>query len=145
MVRSFLRKEQDPNFSVVKDPVRRGTPMQWRIVQGREVYSLVYDDEIAAVICVAYCNEVPVAFEDLENVNLLTNPTIAIPYTVWSLKHGFGRSIIFETIKTIKEASPEITRVVTLSPKTEMAYRFHIGNGAVQISSNAESDNYEYK
>ena len=38
----------------------------------------------------------------------------------------------------------EIQRFVTLSPKTDMAHRFHIGNGAGILRENASTINYEY-
>ena len=142
MVTSYLRQERDPMFCVMGDPVRVGLGMLWRISEGREVFSLVYNDEIMAVICVAFVSVVPTELVDVEGT--YENPTIAVPYTVWSLKRGFGRSIVFDTIGHIKATRPEIVRVVTLSPKTETAFRFHTGNGARQISRNAESDNYEY-
>ena len=38
-----------------------------------------------------------------------------------------------------------VNRLVTLSPKTEMAKRFHEKNGAELVSENEESYNFEYK
>jgi hypothetical protein len=49
-----------------------------------------------------------------------------------------------QTVEQIKEKFPTITRFVTLSPKTEMARRFHHKNGAVTFRENQESVNYEY-
>jgi hypothetical protein len=37
-----------------------------------------------------------------------------------------------------------IKRFVTLSPKTEMAKRFHLKNGAIVFRENEETVNYEY-
>jgi len=36
-------------------------------------------------------------------------------------------------------------RFVTLSPKTEMARKFHHSNGAITLSENEVTDNYEYR
>ena len=35
-------------------------------------------------------------------------------------------------------------KIITMSPKTEMAQKFHESNGAVLIQSNEESNNFEY-
>jgi hypothetical protein len=43
------------------------------------------------------------------------------------------------------ESKPEITRFITLSPKTEMAKRFHTKNGAGVYRENDETVNYEYE
>ena len=37
-----------------------------------------------------------------------------------------------------------IKRVVTLSPKTEMARRFHLRNGAREVGVNVVTANFEY-
>ena len=41
-------------------------------------------------------------------------------------------------------ADPMTDRLVTLSPKTKMARRFHLNNGAVLLKENKYTDNYEY-
>ena len=56
-----------------------------------------------------------------------------------------GQHIVtMQTVAQIKERFPTITRFVTLSPKTEMAKRFHTKNGATTFRENSESVNYEY-
>lgn len=141
---TFLRQERCLEFDISKDPVRPELDMEFRTMGSREVYSLVYKDEVVAVICIAYCVEPPTTVQELDDWGVNAPEYIAVPYTVWSLKHGFGRSIIMETIKHIKATKPDVTRVVTLSPKTEMARRFHMANGAKHIASNAKSNNFEY-
>ena len=44
----------------------------------------------------------------------------------------------------LSKNKPEIQRYVTLSPKTEMAKRFHMRNGAVVFRENEDTVNYEY-
>ena len=39
----------------------------------------------------------------------------------------------------------QITRVVTLSPLTDMARKFHLRNGAVELQVNTTSQNFEYE
>jgi hypothetical protein len=50
-----------------------------------------------------------------------------------------------QTVDQIKEQFPTVTRFVTLSPKTEMARRFHHKNGAVTLRENEDTVNYEYQ
>ena len=71
-------------------------------------------------------------------------PTTAVFYTIWSYAPGAGRNLIFEAVDYIKTTYPSIRRFVTLSPKTEMAKRFHIKNGAITFRENQETVNYEY-
>ena len=49
-----------------------------------------------------------------------------------------------ETVVSIKQHYPSIKNFVTLSPKTEMARRFHLKNGARVMRENADTVNYEY-
>jgi hypothetical protein len=53
--------------------------------------------------------------------------------------------LIFDAVEYIKENKKEIKRFVTLSPKTDMARRFHTRNGAIVFRDNPETVNYEYK
>ena len=123
------------------DPVRPGIAADWRIAHGREVYTLVneHQNETQAVICVAYCDEVPTCEADMNR----TGKDIAVFYTVWSYIQGAGRTIVnqvFEHIHTTKQCK----RYVTLSPLTEMAERFHIKNGATLLERHATAQNFEY-
>ena len=38
-----------------------------------------------------------------------------------------------------------LTRLVTLSPLTEMAENFHLKNGAIKLRVNEATQNFEYK
>ena len=69
---------------------------------------------------------------------------IAIAYTVWSKKKGGGKLIVKEVYKMIKKSN-HLNRLVTLSPLTEMARKFHLRNGAVELQVNEETQNFEYK
>ena len=143
----MIRIEHNLSFPYISDdPVRPELSMTFRTQDGREVYALYNEDNtIKSIICVAYTDKIPTTVKELEKYSL--NPDhahIAIFYTVWSYQKGAGREIIFTIYDHLKIYRPNIKRFVTLSPKTEMAYKFHIGNGAVQIGNNKESDNYEY-
>ena len=108
---------------------------------GREVYALRENDEITAVICVAYMDEVPTCEQDMKWPGI----DIAVFYTVWSYKKGAGRKIVLDTAKHIKKVHTNIKRFVTLSPLTEMAERFHLRNGATPISKTSYAQKFEYK
>ena len=47
-------------------------------------------------------------------------------------------------IKLIKKTY-HLNRLITLSPLTEMARKFHLSNGAVQIQVNETTQNFEYE
>lgn len=123
------------------DPVRPHLAADWRMRSGREVYALKEDNEITAVICVAYMDEVPTCEQDMKWPGI----DVAVFYTVWSYKKGAGRKIVLETAKHIKKVHTNIKRFVTLSPLTEMAERFHIRNGATLLAKHPYAQNFEYK
>jgi len=74
-----------------------------------------------------------------------SNPNVAVFYTIWSYAPGAGRKLIFDAVSHIKENNEHIKRFVTLSPKTELAKRFHLKNGAIVYRENDETVNYEYQ
>ncbi len=125
------------NLHWTEDPVRPELSREFRHTAGREVFT-----NDGAIICVAYCNDVPKTVEDLTTMIGLNH---AIFYTVWSRRPGHGRLLVTDLWKSMLMTRPWIERFVTLSPKTQMAWNFHIKNGAVLLSRNEESDNYEYK
>ena len=125
---------------IEKDPVRPHISKEWRTRSGREVYVLERDKEIAAVICVAYTDEVPTNENDMKWVGTNT----AVFYTVWSYKPGAGREIVNGVAERIKAQRPWVRRFVTLSPLTEMARKFHLRNGAQEVASGLVAVNFEY-
>ena len=129
-------------FNVNEDPVRGELPLDFRLSSGRSVYVLATEFYESA-ICVAFTEKVPTTVDELD---YLTNEdgSIAVFYTVWSKVPRAGRELVFAVSDYIKEQFPHIERCVTLSPKTKMAYRFHISNGAKLIQKNTDTDNYEY-
>ena len=118
------------------DPVRPNIDPQWRITPPREVYAI---DNIAG-LCVAFTNSIPISEMDL--VCRIHTGNIAVFYTVWSKEKGMGRKILFEVLDILKKR--KYTKYITLSPKTEMAKRFHFSNGAALLQENHDSYNFEY-
>ena len=133
----------DPLLELIKDdPVRPEIPIAARVcTDSAEVFVLIKDSGPAAVTCVRYTQDVPGSVSELNDTDV---PKVAVFYTIWSYTPGAGRALIRQAQAHIQLARPDITRFVTLSPKTEMARRFHIKNGAVIFRENADTVNYEY-
>ena len=138
-----IRSLTDSFFSLLnQDPVRPHIPHTQRIGDSKDIFVLRDDENKAkAITCVSYQNLIPTTESELF---LNENADTAVFYTIWSYVPGAGRTLIFDAVKHIKETKPEIKRFVTLSPKTEMAKRFHHKNGAITYRENQESVNYEY-
>ena len=134
------------NIDVSEDPVRPELTLGWRITNGRKIYGLQYENNIEAIICIAYTNDVPTSVRELDMMSELAylkkDEKVAIAYTVWSRKRGAGKEIVNKMIDYAKDRG--INRVVTLSPLTPMATHFHISNGAKQIGINDNTQNFEY-
>lgn len=130
------------NF-ISQDPVRPTIPVLQRIGSNKDVFVLRdTDDSVSAVTCVSYQQVIPTAESELFEVDV--QPKVAVFYTIWSYKPGAGRQLILDTVNYIKENNSSIERFVTLSPKTEMARKFHLKNGARVLQENTETVNYEY-
>ena len=125
------------------DPVRPEIPATDRVNQNSRIYMLKDGDQTRAVTCVKFMDDIPAAVDDL--VELVGSATCAVFYTIWSYTAGAGRELIVEAQKSIKEEFPGIQTYVTLSPKTEMARRFHLKNGAGIYRENSTTVNYIYK
>ena len=134
------------DIDVSEDPVRPELDLNWRLSNDRKIYGLKYKDDVEAIVCVAYTNEVPTTVKELDYMSQAAKQsgTVAVAYTVWSRKRGAGRKIINKLLEFIKEQL-YITQLVTLSPLTPMATHFHIKNGAKLININSTSQNFEYK
>ena len=125
-----------------KDPVRPGLNVEFRTKAGREVFGLRGEDgEYKAFMCIAYTTDVP---KNIVSMGVLTSVdgNIAVPYTVWSYQKGAGREIINQALLLMEENN--ISRVVTLSPLTEMARNFHLRNDAIELQVNETTANFEY-
>lgn len=141
---TLIHDLSNPLLEYIKDdPIRPEIPVESRITKFKFVSSLVTDDKPRAIVCVSLHDFVPSSVSDL----LLEPevPTTAIFYTIWSYSPGAGVELLRETVAQIVAQFPTIERFVTLSPKTELARRFHHKNGAVTFRENEDTVNYEYK
>ena len=119
------------------DPVRKNIPYEWRVNgPNREIFHL----EEKAVICVAHLEGIPTTEVELMEYGW---GTFSIFYTVWSKEKGLGRQIIIDTWNLLKSQNFN-NRYVTMSPKTEMAMKFHLRNGAILLQENPTTNNFEY-
>tara|TARA_B100000989_G_scaffold272353_1_gene229711 strand:+ start:288 stop:887 length:600 start_codon:yes stop_codon:yes gene_type:complete len=135
------------------DPVRPELNNEFRTSYGRKIFGVKYQNEIHAVMCFAFTNQIPKTVDELESFSkdaFLQSANrdqnvgkIAIAYTVWSKKKGGGKLIVKEVYKMIKKSN-HLNRLVTLSPLTEMARNFHLRNGAIELQVNDETQNFEY-
>jgi hypothetical protein len=134
----------DDLVTLIKDdPVRPEIPLSDRVNSNSRIYMLKDGDQTLAVTCVKFLETIPSAVDDL--VIMIGSATTAVFYTIWSYTAGSGRELIVETQKSIQSEFPEIQTYVTLSPKTEMARRFHLKNGARELRENVDTINYIYK
>ena len=137
-----------------EDPVRPELDNVFRRSYGRKIYGVKYQKEVHAVMCFAYTNKIP---KNVDELNKFSHDAflqsaqrdqnvgqIAVAYTVWSKKKGGGKLIVEEVFKKIKKSN-HLNRLVTLSPLTEMASKFHSKNGAKLLQINETTQNFEYK
>ena len=141
--------------NINEDPIRPELDVKFRTSYGRKIFGVKYKKEICAIMCFGFTNDIP---KTIEEFDLMTKDAhlqsaswrnenigkIAIAYTVWSKKKGGGKLIVKEVFNKIKKSN-HLNRLVTLSPLTDMAYKFHIKNGAKLISVNETTQNFEYK
>ena len=141
--------------NISEDPVRPELDNIFRTSYGRKIYGVKFKDEIYAVMCFAFTDDIPKSVEELDLFsqdaflkNVQRDPDkvgrIAIAYTVWSKKKGGGKLIVKEVYKMIKKSN-HLNRLVTLSPLTDMARKFHLRNGAEELQVNETTQNFEYK
>jgi hypothetical protein len=141
----IINNLQDELLKLIKDdPVRPEIPAEQRVNENSRIYVLENEQgEPLAVTCVKFLSEIPATVDELAKAAVKTNT--AVFYTIWSYAAGAGRQLIEEAQAQIKQETPEVETFVTLSPKTEIARRFHHKNGAETYRENADTVNYLYK
>lgn len=142
------------NINTNEDPVRPELDLEFRTSYGRKIYGIKDDSgEVAAIMCFAFTDKVPTSVEEMDILSRDAamqavhragqQGSIAIAYTVWAKQKGGGKHIVNEVYKMIKKSS-HLNRLVTLSPLTKMAERFHLKNGAKLLQINETTQNFEY-
>ena len=143
MLHTITTITEDLETLIKDDPVRPEIPVTKRVNENSRIYMLRDGDQTHAVTCVKFLDVIPAAVDDL--AELVGSATTAVFYTIWSYTAGAGRELIVEAQKSIRQEFPSIDTYVTLSPKTEMARRFHLKNGAGVYRENSDTINYIYK
>jgi hypothetical protein len=133
-----------PDPVLLEDPVRPGIWPEERVSLTRDVWALIEDKQLAAILCVAYKDMIPTTEEELMNRSDSWKGDNAILYSIWSYHKGAGSKLVREYLEWVRIPGSSINRVVTMSPKTEMARNFHYKNGARLLQANEDTVNYEY-
>ncbi|MDA8940539.1 hypothetical protein N9H34_00250 [bacterium] len=147
-MRNFVHLTEEQIAPYIKDdPVRPHLSAEFRTRGRNKAFALVEDTEVLAIVCCALTFGVPTEEKDLTSKE--GHEMVVSPYTVWSYKKGAGRQIIECLLRFVQQEHQEISksywpRIVTLSPKTEMAENFHLKNGAKKIGDNETTNNFEY-
>ena len=143
-----------PYIDVTEDPVRPELDLAFRQAYGRKIYGIKdEEDDIAAVMCFAFTHGIPKSVEEMDTMSRDAamqaihragqQGSIAIAYTVWAKKKGGGKHMVNEVYKMIKQSN-HLNRLITLSPLTDMARKFHLKNGAKEVQVNLTTQNFEY-
>jgi hypothetical protein len=156
----------DHAYLIEDDPIRPKLfkDNSVRFEEPFHVYAEVNDEtgEIAAVVCTIICRFVPqdeyqiklVAMgktkeieEQLREREALHGElgVVLCPYSIWSYQKGHGRKLINNLLEVAPVMHPEIDAVITMSPHTDTAMKFHLRNGAGIFATNTECVNYEYE
>jgi hypothetical protein len=138
-----LRTLDDPLTRVVQDdPVRPHIPLEQRINDAAEILILRAGEEVLAATCWQWLSDVPQDEQDL--ISMGKDHNVAVFYTIWSYSPGAGQRLIKAAAEWLLKDFPDLKSIVTLSPQTKMAERFHLKNGAVVHQTNDTSVNYKY-
>jgi len=138
-----IRDINDPLVKVIADdPVRPHIPLEQRINDAAEIMILKAGEEILAATCMQWLSDIPQDEQDL--INMGKDKNTAVFYTIWSYSPGAGQRLIKQAAEWLLKDYPAIQNIVTLSPQTKMAERFHHKNGAKTLRTNETSVNYQY-
>ena len=133
-----------PSLWESSDPVRPELDVEFKTSLGRGVFGLKGSDgKWKAFLCFARTFLIPKDVQELDQLTRIDG-NIIVPYTVWSHEKGAGRTIINQVLSRISNTDMGVDRVVTLSPLTEMARKFHLRNNATEFRINSTTVNFEY-
>lgn len=138
-----IRKLTDPLVRLIKDdPVRPHIPLEQRINDAAEILILKAGEEVLAATCIQWLDDIPACEQDL--IDMGHDHHVAVFYTIWSYSPGAGANLLKQAAAWLLQDYPNIQSIVTLSPQTVMAQRFHLKNGATVRRQNKTSVNYQY-
>ena len=138
-----IKDINDPLTRVIlDDPVRPHIPLDQRINDAAEILILRAGEEILAATCMQWLKDVPEDEQDL--IDMAKDRNIAVFYTIWSYAPGAGAKLLQTAAEWLRRDHKDLKGIVTLSPQTAMAERFHLKNGAKIRKTNRDTVNYEY-
>lgn len=138
-----IKDLNDPFVKVIKDdPVRPHIPLEQRVNDLAEILILKAGEEVLAATCMQWLKDIPEDEDDLKE--LAESHDVAVFYTIWSYAPGAGAKLLQEAAAWLRQEYQDIKAIVTLSPQTDMARKFHLKNGAKIRRENSTSVNYEY-
>jgi hypothetical protein len=139
-----IKDVNHPLTRVIKDdPVRPHIPIEQRVNEYSEIMALTDADRVLAVTCMSWLGDIPTSEQDL--LAWPKQQSIAVFYTIWSYSPGAGAELLrLASQKLLAEYPDQIRGIVTLSPPTEVARRFHLRNGAHEYRRNTDTVNYGY-
>jgi hypothetical protein len=122
------------------DPVRPNISPKCKVSPFGRVYMWLEYKKIGAVVCCSYRFNIPKTERELLQVeNYNQDGMKVILFSIWSYEKGCGQKLVQSILARYRE-----DRVITMSPKTEMARQFHLKNGAKVLQVNRTTVNYEY-
>lgn len=144
-LKEHKKMDSDILLQLAYDPIRSNIHPSLKFGYNKSVFTLEHEGKVVAVCCVALLDFIPIEEEELfygDNTSL----DIAVLYSIWStnVKPGCAAILVAKLHKYLKLVY-YVRRIVTLSPKTEMARKFHLKNGAFIYRENETSINYEYE
>ena len=138
-----IRDITDPLVRLIADdPVRPHIPLEQRINSAAEILMLKAGEEVLAMTCMQWLTDVPETEQDL--ISMGKDHHVAVFYTIWSYAPGAGAKLLQTAAEWLRKDYKDLKGIVTLSPQTEMAQRFHLKNGAKIRKTNKDTVNYEY-
>jgi|MEHZ01.5.fsa_nt_MEHZ011443481.1_3 hypothetical protein len=135
-------------LKLVDDPVRPHIPKLIRYTKNRHTFFLTdeSDRKVTAMVCLSRNSIIAKQESDLSiySTKEIENTNVHL-YTIWSYGKGAGRDLALQIVEAIPKRWPQVKRILTLSPKTEMARKFHLSNGALELQTNDDTVNFEYE
>lgn len=130
----------EPDPILLDDPVRPKINPQRKVSPFSRVYMWLEEQRIGAVVCCSYRLNIPKTERELLQVeNYNQDGMKVILYSIWSYEKGCGQKLVQAVLARYRE-----DKVITMSPKTDMARDFHLRNGAKVLQVNKTTVNYEY-
>jgi hypothetical protein len=145
MIKQILSSNDQTLAYIADDPVRPHIPAEERIKGNKKVFYLANDDnDVLAIVCVAFTDVVATTEFELNRYMRLDTAIVCMLYSLWSYDAGSGKKLALMLKEHLKATHPSISKIMTLSPKTKTAIRFHTKNGAMQFQENESTINFQY-